>query len=61
MEMFLKSIGAKAQHVPYRGSVPALTDVVSGQVPFMMVDLAVALPLIQEGKVKAYGVTSPSG
>ena len=58
MEMFLKSIGAKAQHVPYRGSVPALTDVISGQIPFMMVDLAVAMGAIREGKVKAYGVTS---
>ena len=60
MEMFLRMIGATAQHVPYRGSVPALTDVVSGQIPFMMVDLAVALPLIQEGKVRAFGVTSPT-
>src|SRR5437016_3250874 len=60
MEMFLKTIGAKAQHVPYRGSVPALTDVVSGQIPMMMVDLAVAIPLIKEGKVRAYGVTSPA-
>ena len=33
MEMFLKMIGAKAQHVPYRGSVPALTDVIAGQIP----------------------------
>jgi tripartite-type tricarboxylate transporter receptor subunit TctC len=60
MEMFLRAIDAKAQHVPYRGSVPALTDVVSGQVPMMMVDLAVAMPLIREGKVKVYGVTSPN-
>ena len=58
MEMLLKMIGAKAQHVPYRGSVPALTDVISGQIPFMIVDLAVALPAINEGKVKIYGVTS---
>jgi len=58
MEMFLKMIDAKAQHVPYRGSVPALTDVVSGQIPMMMVDLAVAMQMIAEGKVKAYGVTS---
>src|SRR5262252_2001276 len=58
MEMFLKMIDATAQHVPYRGSVPALTDVVSGQIPMMMVDLAVAMQLIAEGKVKAYGVTS---
>ena len=59
MEMFLKTIDAKAQHVPYRGSGPALTDVISGQVPMMMVDLAVALPQIRAGKVKSYGVTSP--
>jgi len=58
MEMFLKMIDAKAQHVPYRGSVPALTDVMSGQIPMMMVDLAVAMQMIAEGKVKAYGVTS---
>jgi tripartite-type tricarboxylate transporter receptor subunit TctC len=58
MEMFLKMIGARAQHVPYRGSVPALTDVMTGQIPMMMVDLAVAVQQIREGKVKAYGVTS---
>lgn len=60
MEMFLHMIGAKAQHVPYRGSVAALTDVISGRVPMMMVDLVVAMPMIRDGKVKAYGVTSPS-
>jgi len=58
MAMFLKMIGGKAQHVPYRGSVAALTDVVSGQVTMMMVDLAVAMPAINEGKVKAFGVTT---
>jgi tripartite-type tricarboxylate transporter receptor subunit TctC len=58
MEMFLKMIDAKAQHVPYRGSVAALTDVMSGQIPFMMVDLAVAMGAIADGKVRAYGVTS---
>ena len=58
MEMLLKMIGAKAQHVPYRGSVPALTDVIAGQIPIMIVDLAVAIPAINEGKVKIYGVTS---
>ena len=60
MEMFLHQIGAKAQHVPYRGSVPAMTDVISGQIPFMVVDLAVAMGPIQEGKLKVYGVTSPN-
>jgi tripartite-type tricarboxylate transporter receptor subunit TctC len=47
------------QHVPYRGSGPALMDVVSGEIPLMIVDLAVALPMIREGKVKAYAVPSP--
>jgi tripartite-type tricarboxylate transporter receptor subunit TctC len=58
MEMFLKMIDAKAQHVPYRGSVPAMTDLITGQIPMMMIDLAVAAPQIREGKLKAYGVTS---
>jgi tripartite-type tricarboxylate transporter receptor subunit TctC len=58
MEMFLKTIGAKAQHVPYRGSVPGLQGVVAGDVQFMMVDLAVAIPTIEAGKVIAYGVTA---
>jgi tripartite-type tricarboxylate transporter receptor subunit TctC len=58
MELFLKMIGAKAQHVPYRGSAAALTDIMSGHVPMMMIDLAVAIPAINEGKVKAFGVTS---
>jgi tripartite-type tricarboxylate transporter receptor subunit TctC len=60
MEMFLHQIGATAQHVPYRGSVAALTDVIAGQIPFMMVDLAVAMGAISQGKVKVYGVTSPN-
>jgi tripartite-type tricarboxylate transporter receptor subunit TctC len=58
MEMFLKMIGGTAQHVPYRGSLPALTDVVAGEIHMMMADLAVAIPMIEAGKVKAYGVTS---
>jgi tripartite-type tricarboxylate transporter receptor subunit TctC len=59
MEMFLKTIGAKAVHVPYRGSAPAFTAVVTGEIPMMIVDLAAAIPQIKEGKVKAYGITSP--
>jgi tripartite-type tricarboxylate transporter receptor subunit TctC len=58
MEMFLKMIGGKAQHVPYRGSVAGLTDVISGQIPMMMIDIVVARAAIAEGKVIIYGVTS---
>ena len=58
MEMLLKMIGGKAQQVPYRGSVAGLTDVISGQIPMMMVDIVVARSAIAEGKVIIYGVTS---
>ena len=44
MEMFLKMVGGKAQHVPYRGSVAALTDVIFGRHPFMIVDLRSPFP-----------------
>jgi tripartite-type tricarboxylate transporter receptor subunit TctC len=60
MEMFLKMAGLNVQHIPYRGSVPALDDVMAGEVPLMMVDLAAALPLIRDGRVKALGVTTPA-
>src|SRR3984893_18213096 len=60
MEMFLKMIGGEAQHVPYRGSLPGLTDVVAGQSQMLMGALAAAIPMIQAGQVRAYGVTSPT-
>ncbi len=59
MEMFLGMIDAKMIHVPYRGSVPALTDVLAGTIPMMMVDLTPAQQLIDDGKIRAFGVTGP--
>ena len=59
MEMFLKMAGLKMQHVPYRGSLAALTDMLSGIIPLMIVDVAPALPMIREGKLKAIAVPSP--
>ena len=44
--------------VPYKGSPQALTDVMSGQIDFLFVDLSVAIPQIEGGKIKALGVTS---
>lgn len=44
--------------MPYRGSEPALLDVVAGHIPFMVVDLQPALPSIRQGKVRALGVTA---
>ncbi len=58
MAMFLREAGAAAQHVPYRGSPAALTDIVAGRVPLMMCDLTAALPLVRAGKLKAFGVAT---
>lgn len=50
--------GIKAVGVPYKGSPQALVDVMSGQVDFMFVDLSLAIPQIEAGKLKALGVTT---
>jgi tripartite-type tricarboxylate transporter receptor subunit TctC len=58
MELFMTMAGLKMQHVPYKGSVPALTDVMSGVIPVMIVDLLPSLQLIRDGKLQAFGVTT---
>jgi tripartite-type tricarboxylate transporter receptor subunit TctC len=55
----LKSMTAiEMSPVPYKGSAPAITDVVAGHVPLMFVDLGPALSLIKAGKVRAVGVST---
>ncbi|HUG57258.1 MAG TPA: tripartite tricarboxylate transporter substrate-binding protein, partial [Candidimonas sp.] len=56
--LFNQSIGIDAQHIPYRGSAPALTDLVGGQIQFMTNTLNDSLPFIRENRVKALVVTS---
>jgi tripartite-type tricarboxylate transporter receptor subunit TctC len=58
MELFMKMAGVKMQHVPYKGSVPAVTDVMTGVLPLMIVDLLPSLQLIRDGKLQALGVTT---
>jgi len=45
-------------HVPYKGSAPALTDVMSGQVDVMFDTTLSAMPFVKAGKLKAIGLTS---
>jgi tripartite-type tricarboxylate transporter receptor subunit TctC len=45
-------------YVPYKGSAPAVVDVLAGRVPVMFSDALVALPLIRKGKLRALGVSS---
>jgi tripartite-type tricarboxylate transporter receptor subunit TctC len=57
-ELFSSLTGIEMTHVPYKGSAPALTDVVAGHVPVLFSDPVPSLPLIREGKVRALGVTT---
>ena len=55
----LKSLtGAPMQHIPYKGSAPALADVMGGSATFMFDILVTSLPQIRSGKVRALAVTS---
>lgn len=58
VEMLKSMAGLDIRHVPYRGSEPALRDVMAGHIPFMVVDLQPALRAIRDGKVRALGVTT---
>ena len=58
-ELFNAMAGIKMSHVPYKGSAPALTDVMSGQVDVMFDTTLSAMPFVKAGKLKALGLTSP--
>ena len=60
-EYFNSAAGIKATHVPYKGSVPALTDVIGGQVNYMIETAAATMPLIRTGRLKAYGISLAKG
>ncbi|HEY3795830.1 MAG TPA: tripartite tricarboxylate transporter substrate binding protein [Bradyrhizobium sp.] len=57
-EMLKTAAGIEINHVAYRGSVPAMLDVIAGHISFMVMDLQPALPQIKEGKVRVLGVTT---
>ena len=57
-ELFKVMAGVQMTHVPYKGSAPALTDLIGGQVQLMFDNLPSALPQIKGGKLRAVAVTS---
>ena len=59
MEMLKQQGGFDAQHIAYKGSAPAMNDLLGGQVPVMFSDLVAALPHIKSGKLRALAVGSP--
>lgn len=57
-EIFQSVTGTRMVHVPYKGSSPALMDLLAGQLDFMFCDIQPALAHIRSGKLKALAVTS---
>jgi tripartite-type tricarboxylate transporter receptor subunit TctC len=57
-ELFLQAAGLEVRHVPYRGVVAAVPDLVAGRVTMMFSPIPVVLPLVREGKLRAIAVTS---
>ena len=56
-ELFKQQAGVDLLHVPYKGTAPALNDVLGGVVPLMFSNLPATLPFIKSGKLVALGVT----
>lgn len=57
-ELFNAMAGTKMNHIPYKGSAPALTDVMSGQADLMFDTMLSSMPFVKGGKLKAIAVTS---
>ena len=59
LELFKQRTGTDLLHVPYKGSAPALQDLMSGQVDAIFVDLPPSLSMIRAGKLRALAVADP--
>ena len=57
-ELFNSMAQLKARHVPYKGSAPALTDLMGGQISYTIETVAATIGHVKSGRLKTYGVTS---
>jgi tripartite-type tricarboxylate transporter receptor subunit TctC len=58
-EMYKSATGVNIIHVPYKGTIQAVTDLVAGQIQIVFSDMVPAMPQIRAGKLRALAVTSP--
>jgi len=57
VEVLLQSLGTTAVHVPYKGTAPSMTDLLGGQIDFMLDAVNTAAPFVESGRVRALAVT----
>jgi len=57
MELFMSMSGTRMVHIPYKGSAPAMIDLVSGQVTTMTATMLTGLPHVRTGRLRALGIT----
>jgi tripartite-type tricarboxylate transporter receptor subunit TctC len=58
MEMLQTMTGIRMTHVPYKGTAQAIVDVVAGHIPIIFSDIAPAVSLLREGRLRALGISS---
>lgn len=58
VELLKKQLGVQMEHVPYKGAAPALTDLISGQIPLAVTSSTAALAQQAGGKIRVIGLTS---
>lgn len=56
-ELFASMAGVRMTHVPYKGSAPALNDLIAGQVPLMFDTMLSAMPFVKAGRLRALAIT----